>query len=39
MKSLGKNGLGLHLISALGAVDQHSQLQMWLDKPKNLILL
>ena len=36
-ESLGKNGLGLHLISALGAVDQHSQLQMWLDGPKNLI--
>ena len=30
-ESLGKNGLGIHLISALGAVDQHSQLQMWLD--------
>ena len=30
----GKNGLGLYLISALGAVDQHSQLQMWLDGPK-----
>ena len=36
-ESLGKNSLGLHLISALGAVDQHSQLQMWLDGPKNLI--
>ncbi len=36
-ESLGKNGLGIHLISALGAVDQHSQLQMWLDGPKNLI--
>ena len=36
-ESLGKNGLGLYLISALGAVDQHSQLQMWLDGPKNLI--
>ncbi|MDA9708111.1 hypothetical protein N9V56_01530 [Alphaproteobacteria bacterium] len=36
-ESLGKNSLGLYLISALGAVDQHSQLQMWLDGPKNLI--
>ena len=36
-ESLGKNGLGIYLISALGAVDQHSQLQMWLDGPKNLI--
>ncbi len=36
-ESLGKNGLGFHLIPASGAVDQHSQLQMWLDGPKNLI--
>ena len=36
-ESLGKNDLGIHLICALGAVDQHSQLQMWLDGPKNLI--
>ena len=36
-ESLGKNGLGIYLISALGAVDQHSQLQMWLDGPKNLV--
>jgi len=36
-ESLGKNGIGIHLISALGAVDQHSQLQMWLDGPKNLV--
>lgn len=36
-ESLGKKGKGIHLISALGAVDQHSQLQMWLDGPKNLV--
>ena len=36
-ESLGKNGIGLHLISASGAIDQHSQLQMWLDGPRNLI--
>ena len=27
-ESLGKDGKGLHLISAIGAIDQHSQLQM-----------
>ncbi len=36
-ESLGKKKLGMHLIPALGSVDQHSQLQMWLDGPKNLI--
>lgn len=36
-ESLGKKGLGVYLLSALGAVDQHSQLQMWLDGPKNLV--
>ena len=36
-ESLGKNKAGMHLITAKGAVDQHSQLQMWLDGPKNLI--
>ena len=32
-ESLGKNGKGLFFISAEGSVDQHSQLQMWLDGP------
>ena len=36
-ESLGKSGKGLHFISSSGAIDQHSQLQMWLDGPKNLI--
>ena len=36
-ESLGKEQLGLHLITAQGAIDQHSQLQMWMDGPKNLI--
>ncbi len=36
-ESLGKHQLGLHLMTAVGPVDQHSQLQMWLDGPNNLI--
>jgi len=32
-ESLGKNGRGTTLIDALGAVDQHSQLQLYLDGP------
>ena len=34
-ESLGKEGKGLTPIRALGAVDQHSQLQLYLDGPKN----
>ena len=30
-ESLGKNGKGLTPINAIGTVDQHSQLQLWLD--------
>jgi glucose-6-phosphate isomerase len=36
-ESLGKHHLGLHLMTAVGPVDQHSQLQMWLDGPNNLV--
>tara|TARA_B100001027_G_C16122022_1_gene265337 strand:- start:155 stop:682 length:528 start_codon:yes stop_codon:yes gene_type:complete len=36
-ESLGKKGKGLHFIQASGAVDQHSQLQMWLDGPNDLV--
>ena len=36
-ESIGKNKYGLHLITAVGSNDQHSQLQMWLDGPDNLI--
>ena len=36
-ESLGKEGMGLHFITAEGSTDQHSQLQMWLEGPKNLI--
>ncbi|WP_421876711.1 glucose-6-phosphate isomerase [Pacificispira sp.] len=32
-ESLGKNGLGTTPVYATGPVDQHSQLQLWLDGP------
>ncbi|MHA1539645.1 MAG: glucose-6-phosphate isomerase [Alphaproteobacteria bacterium] len=32
-ESLGKDGKGLTPINAIGTVDQHSQLQLWLDGP------
>jgi glucose-6-phosphate isomerase len=34
-ESLGKGGKGSTPCDALGAVDQHSQLQLWLDGPKD----
>ncbi|MEP4379989.1 MAG: glucose-6-phosphate isomerase [Alphaproteobacteria bacterium] len=34
-ESVGKNGHGTTPIDALGAVDQHSQLQLYLDGPKD----
>ncbi|MDP3533316.1 MAG: glucose-6-phosphate isomerase [Alphaproteobacteria bacterium] len=34
-ESLGKNNKGLTPIRSIGAVDQHSQLQLFLDGPKN----
>ncbi len=34
-ESLGKNGQGTTPIAALGTVDQHSQLQLFLDGPKD----
>lgn len=34
-ESLGKNGKGLTPIESLGTLDQHSQLQLYLDGPKN----
>lgn len=34
-ESLGKDGKGLTPITAVGAVDQHSQLQLYLDGPKD----
>ncbi len=32
-ESLGKDGMGITPLDALGPVDQHSQLQLWLDGP------
>lgn len=32
-ESLGKDGQGTYFVSAEGSIDQHSQLQMWLDGP------
>lgn len=35
-ESLGKNGYGTIPINAMGTIDQHSQLQLYMDGPKNL---
>ena len=35
-ESLGKNGYGILPINAIGTVDQHSQLQLYMDGPRNL---
>ena len=32
-ESLGKNGMGSSPVAALGPVDQHSQMQLWMDGP------
>jgi glucose-6-phosphate isomerase len=37
-ESLGKNGRGTTPINALGAVDQHSQMQLYLDGPANKLV-
>ncbi|PPR41138.1 MAG: Glucose-6-phosphate isomerase, partial [Alphaproteobacteria bacterium MarineAlpha8_Bin1] len=34
-ESVGKNGNGTTLVNALGTVDQHSQLQLYLDGPRD----
>ncbi len=34
-ESLGKNGMGTSPIYGMGPVDQHSQLQLWLDGPRD----
>ena len=36
-ESIGKNKRGITAIHSIGTTDQHSQLQMWMDGPKNLI--
>ncbi len=38
-ESLGKNGQGLTPIQALGATDQHSQLQLFSEGPKDKLIL
>ena len=35
-ESLGKDGYGILPINAIGTIDQHSQLQLYMDGPKNL---
>lgn len=37
-ESIGKNGQGSTPVCALGAVDQHSQLQLWLDGPRDRLI-
>jgi glucose-6-phosphate isomerase len=37
-ESLGKNGKGLTPIGALGATDQHSKLQLFMDGPDNKVI-
>jgi glucose-6-phosphate isomerase len=37
-ESLGKNGMGILPINALGTVDQHSQLQLFLDGPRDKLI-
>jgi glucose-6-phosphate isomerase len=37
-ESLGKNGKGFTPISGLGPMDQHSQLQLYMDGPKNKLI-
>lgn len=34
-ESIGKNGMGITPIHAIGTIDQHSQLQLYLDGPKD----
>ena len=38
-ESLGKNGQGVTPVKALGVTDQHSQLQLYNDGPKNKLIL
>lgn len=35
-ESIGKNGFGIIPINAIGTIDQHSQLQLYMEGPKNL---
>jgi len=38
-ESLGKNGIGLTPYPSLGTTDQHSQLQLWMDGPKDKVVV
>ena len=35
-ESIGKNGFGIIPINAIGTIDQHSQLQLYMEGPRNL---
>lgn len=37
-ESLGKNGLGQTPVKAVGSIDQHSQIQLYVDGPKDKII-
>lgn len=37
-ESLGKDGAGSTLVTAIGAIDQHSQLQLYLDGPRDKLM-
>lgn len=37
-ESLGKGGTGSTLVTAIGAIDQHSQLQLYLDGPRDKLM-
>ena len=36
-ESIGKNGKGIYLLPAIGSIDQHSQLQIWLEGRRDLV--
>ena len=38
-ESSGKNGFGLTPVNSIGTIDQHSQLQLYLDGPANKFFL
>jgi len=38
-ESLGKDGFGLTPYPSLGTTDQHSQLQLWMDGPKDKVVI
>lgn len=38
-ESLGKNGIGMTPYPSLGTVDQHSQLQLWMEGPEDKVVM